>query len=90
MKRNYFICLETSQSFAWLNIFPTDRTTDRPTDQPTNIRAPLVKVGSNCTTGSRSCSSLITYIAGFYCLKNEIITKLHATDIAWNREGILL
>jgi hypothetical protein len=29
----------------------TQHLSNRPTDQPTDIRAPLVKVGSNCTTG---------------------------------------
>jgi len=41
MKHNNFICLETSESFAWLQHL---------TDRPTDIRAPLVKVSSNCTT----------------------------------------
>jgi len=29
----------------------TQHFSDRPTDQPTDIRAPLVKVSTNCTTG---------------------------------------
>lgn len=62
MKHNYFICLETSQSFAWLNIFPTD--------QPTDIRAPLVKVSSNCTTGKPQLF-FSHYLYSGFLLSNE-------------------
>jgi len=67
----------------------TQHLSDGPNDRPIFVLH-LSKLVLTAQRGSHSCSTLITYIAVFYCPKNEIITMLHAMDFEWKREGITL